>query len=1273
MDVHPDREVSFGFTPNVESDFRPIQNSVPVNTVASTESSGQPLLPKTGNGEKCRRAVDRHDEVNYNALPPEPYVEAGKVMRDLPRQQQKVQMSQTAKDRLSEPAHSVMSLRTFNVMTRALFFMRSEDWRPSEPDPILPASHGSYARRRLRYGLRHMLSHPDVVTQELDHRHKRYHSTCKRCARANFKPHTCENNSVVQRNPDGTTSLVPDFSSYKDGNMCAHCLTVFLHEKPFKRHAMNCYANEKLIGNISPGPTRFREEVPLKLRKCAMEGCEFQHHINVIYTTHFILHYWAFRMSMPNLENRRIYLGPLRDWTYIHERDVLEPPIRIRRAMVSAVHVLRRNQPFMNWHIDYFYQRSYKPTGLETITGNRREIQMSIEDLEDVEGIPVMALINMPDSQIRDIKNGTFKPTQKQVHTALQWARNGGVPADKIDGSDELKRIREKRKVQAIGSSVKVTLGDRTRTPPGSSGFTPLLKKRKISDMTKSPSNKPDDECRRIVHLGRIAASPCEKPDMTKRFNSPSPKRTVTIRGKSQEITVTATELTMKSIPEVAEVAANGSVDVSSKAKNSSMQNDHQSVEPDKLNVNSDETMEGIEEAVGDKTTNSSSQTKRMSQSPQRDGSSNADHITSASSTSAESGMTSVEDAGVGAEAQAEINKVSQEIKINDVICATVEVEQITGRTTKMGDLAEDWEQPREKDGLEYGEYLELLNGPTDATVDDLDEAAEAKLLDETDSNASENEVGNKTGSTSSESSITTSSASASSSKTVVTNSTSPKLSNAVNEQKKEENNVKKSALPAEEPTTIENNSNEKRNPDGDVIMLDDETDSDQHKPKSSSSAATIISTDNAVIPIAKLPKIKKLPPRQTVTVNSIQFQSPLNKTTTLETQKYCTQTKHSRKDLPVSSSYRRNDKEGARGQGLNRRERSEHTKYSNHNDRSSRSRSRADREDRYSKSGYNGKDRYDQHYSRPMTSNRDHDYNGSRSSRMERNKTGRNDVSNKRSGPHRQDNKTGNPLTISPTPPEVTSQSKSRRGYKDDAPTEQMQHPEKFPNLFSHPPVKIGESRASDSLFSPGTESDVDHHRDVVEAEQRKSPQASSRRCKSLISRSIQTAAPSALQNTTIQFRDTRVILDGAHPGQTVVPWGIQNNNCDVMKRNSALTLRKRLAANTAPAYTGIMMNRELGVYVKTVCIYGELFVDNKAKQIIWSKNFHGELAYLPAGGVPPTSFDKSKIMIQLFRADKTKGYAGQLFIKNDISQEEMVLIRREAEHCTAAIGECK
>ena len=996
MDVHPDREVSFGFSPNVESDFRPIRASVPVDTVVSTESSGQPLLPKTGNGEQCRRAVDRRDEVNYNAVPPEPYVEAGKAMRDLPRQQQKVQMSQTAKDRLSEPAHSVMSLRTFNIMTRALFFMRSEDWRPSEPDPILPVSHGSYARRRLRYGLRHMLSHPDVVTQELDHRHKRYQSTCKRCARANFKPHTCENNSVVQRKADGTTSIVPDFSSYKDGNMCAHCLTVFLHEKPFKLHAANCYANEKRAGNISPGPTRFREEVPLKLRKCAMEGCEFQHHINAIYTTHFILHYWAFMMSMPNLDNRRIYLGPLRDWTYIHERDVLEPPTRIRRAMVSAIHVLRRNQPYMSWHIDYFYQRSYKPTGLETITGNRREIQMSIEDLEDIEGVPVMALINMPDSQIREIKNGSFKPTQKQIHTALQWARNGGVPADRIDGSDELKRIREKRKVQAIGSSVKVTLGDKTRTSPGGSGFTPLLKKRKIADVTKSPSNKSDDECRRIVQLGRLAASPCERPDMTKRFNSPSPspKRTVTIRGKRQEITVTSTEITMKSIPEVAEAADSGSIDVSSKTKTSSTQKDHQFVESDKLNEGPHETMEGIEEAVGEEATNSSSQTERTSQSPQGDASSKAGHATSAASTSAESGMTSKGGAGVDTATQAETDKVNQKNKIIDVICEPVENEQVTGRTTKMGDLAADWERPREKDGLEFGEYLDLLNGPTDATVDDLDEAAEAKLLDDTCSNASENEVGNKAGSTSSESSVTTSSESDSSSNTVATCTACPTLSNVDNEKKTKDDKDKGSVSQVNESAENENSLEEKRNPDDDVIMVDDEAESDRHKSKSGSSITPRTSSDNAAVPVAKLPRIKKLPPRQTVTVNSIQFQSPLNRTTSSETRKYCTQTKHSRKDLPVSSSHRRNDKEGARGQGLSRRERSEHTKYSNYNERSNQSRSRCDKDDRYSKSGYNGKDRYEQHYSRRMTSNRDHDYNGSRSSR---NKMRRNDVSDKR------------------------------------------------------------------------------------------------------------------------------------------------------------------------------------------------------------------------------------------------------------------------------------
>ena len=155
--------------------------------------------------------------------------------------------------------------------------------------------------------------------------------------------------------------------------------------------------------------------------------------------------------------------------------------------------------------------------------------------------------------------------------------------------------------------------------------------------------------------------------------------------------------------------------------------------------------------------------------------------------------------------------------------------------------------------------------------------------------------------------------------------------------------------------------------------------------------------------------------------------------------------------------------------------------------------------------------------------------------------------------------------------------------------------------------------------------------------------------------------------------YGETEVMLDPIYPGQTVVPWCLQDRTSVVLTRNTAKELRQKLEPKSMPSYVGVMMHNVDGRYVRTVCIYGELAADGAHRQAVWSEHFHSDLAFLPIGGLPPASYENAKVLIQLFHQDRAKGFAGTIYIKDDVTAEPLILVRKDREACSAAIGSCK
>ena len=581
MDLQPDRDDSFDRQLNIEADFKPLRASVPVESLHSADfgavrakegtgsgcaqpssgidsetsthqtstdfgtkkseshtdfgrdksgSSGKEgaatLLPRIAEGEWCRTNPDTggHHRVCETVAD---YTDAGNASTELPRQTKKIQMSQKAKDRLREEPHNVTSLWAIHVITRALLFRRGILWRPKQIEPSKPTEFGTYTQRRLRYGLRHMLSHPEVITQSIDWSHPRYQADCRRCAHTDFKAHTCAQSQGVSQQPSSSGILNHELDHYTDGNMCPHCLVVFRVEKTFREHASFCYALGSLSTMIPPMITRFREDYPILPMRCTVESCEYHHHIYAIWQTHNILHMWAKRMKIPFFHARPIYLGPLHEWKYDHQHDFLMPPPRILHALVTAVRGLRRLDPDQTFTLDFRYQYFGTETPA-TITGRYPDLFHSVEDLEKLGDYPHLTLINLTDEQIDEVIQQGRKLTPSEVSEASEWITYAEIPQDKLDGSDEMKRLRK--------NTMQVTVEKVKRRTKGGSGSTPQNKRRKIAEVVRASEQDEEEGERRTVTLGKAKPVPCVKHAPTiqdsSKSQSPGVRGTRTVKVK---------------------------------------------------------------------------------------------------------------------------------------------------------------------------------------------------------------------------------------------------------------------------------------------------------------------------------------------------------------------------------------------------------------------------------------------------------------------------------------------------------------------------------------------------------------------------------------------------------------------------------------------------------------------------------------------------------------------------------------------------------------------
>lgn len=101
--------------------------------------------------------------------------------------------------------------------------------------------------------------------------------------------------------------------------------------------------------------------------------------------------------------------------------------------------------------------------------------------------------------------------------------------------------------------------------------------------------------------------------------------------------------------------------------------------------------------------------------------------------------------------------------------------------------------------------------------------------------------------------------------------------------------------------------------------------------------------------------------------------------------------------------------------------------------------------------------------------------------------------------------------------------------------------------------------------------------------------------------------------------------------------------------------------------------MNQQTGRYIRNACIYGQLEADKDAKEAIYGEKYCTQVAYLPEGGIPPTTFDDAKLIIKLFPTAENTKHAGVIHIKDDIPWEPLIMIRKPGRVCAAAIGICR